>query len=631
MPRRLCLALILPLLAACAANPRPWTAHPEHPRAIILSCDGGGDALFDRMIAAGRMPHLAALRARGLEAAYARTSFPSKTAPGHAAIWTGAWGHRNGILSNHVPLLPPAEHTLTEAEDGFHANLLQSEPVWVSAARQGKRTIVVQATHSTPMTTYGQGGKFAAANRNVRLVDFYSGQLGMHVVYGSDTPTDPTPWQGAPAGSRALALPGEAGTGTMPALLADDPQDPTRGFDTIAISPNRDWHTATKLKSNDQGHFTPALPWPASEGRRSTFRLWDLQADGSSFRLYRSPISRQTTNQPDAPSADWGAIAGGPEPNYAKDQFGPTLQAGGDGTAEQRYLETLANCLTLRANVTKTLLGHEDWDLACIYLPFPDAAEHMWVGLLDPASPHYRPATAARYEAALADVCALVDRFIGELTTIAPEAALAVTSDHGLDAVHWDFFPNVLLERAGLLAYTAAGAIDLSRSRVFYPVHDGAALVVNRAGRKGGIVTDAEVPQLLERARRALLAAKDPKTGQSIVTAFYPPDPIYGNDGPTGGDLYMDLLPGYYFNPKTVAATWWAPRHPFMSGGHIFHPDRRSMHACFAMAGPGVPRRTLGPVRTIDVVPTVCQYLGIQPPATVEGQSLLHGPAPGAG
>lgn len=623
MPQRRLLALLLPLIAACAASTRAWSADPGHRRAIILSCDGGGDALFDRMIAAGHMPHLAALRAKGLEADYARTSFPSKTAPGHAAIWTGAWGHRNGILSNHVPLLPIAEHSLNEEEDGFHAGLLQMDPVWISAARQGKHSILVQATHTTPITAYMPGGKFDPFSRKVRIVDFYQGQLGSHTVYGPDTPADPTPWHGAPAGSRPLLLAGEGGTGAMPALLADDPQDPTRGFDTVAISPDRRWQGATKLKADGRGGFSPAIPWPGSDRRACTFRLWDLAGDGSRFLLYRSPISRQTTNQPDAPAAALGAIAGGPEVAYAKNLLGPTLSAGGDGTAERRYVEAASNCLNLRAAVTRTLLRRDDWDLACIYLPFPDAAEHMWVGLLDPASPHYRAADAARYDAALGQICGAVDRFIGELATIAPEAAVAVTSDHGLDAVHWDFYPNVLLERAGLLAHTATGAIDLNRSRVFYPIQDGAALVVNRITHKGGIVTEAEVPHLLERARKALLAAKDPKTGQSVVTGFYPPDPAYGNDGPTGGDLYLDLLPGYYFHPRTIAPTWWAPRPAYMSGGHIFQPDRRSMQATFVMAGPGVPHKALGPVRTIDVTPTVCDYLGIRPPVGAEGHSLL--------
>jgi arylsulfatase A-like enzyme len=101
-------------------------------------------------------------------------------------------------------------------------------------------------------------------------------------------------------------------------------------------------------------------------------------------------------------------------------------------------------------------------------------------------------------------------------------------------------------------------------------------------------------------------------------------DPALGNDGTGGGDLYLDLLPGYYFSPQAIAVTWWALRAPFMSGGHIFHPERVSMRASFAMAGPGVPRRDLGVIRTIDVVPTVCDYLGIKPAATVEGISRLR-------
>ncbi|MBC7543715.1 MAG: alkaline phosphatase family protein [Candidatus Sericytochromatia bacterium] len=621
--KRLFIAICLPLLVACAST-RAWSANPGHRRAIILSCDGGGAVLLQRMMEAGLMPHLTALRRRGLSADYARTSFPSKTAPGHAAIWTGAYGNRNGIVANHVPLMPWADHTLAEFDDGFNANLLQSDPVWVSAAKQGKRTVVIQGTHSTPIEAYMRGGHFDAASRNVRIVDFYKGQLGSHTVYGPSLPRRASDWANAPKLSAAMTLPGEAGTGTMPALLADDPADPTVGYDTVAISPTKDWRTATKLKSDAAGRFSAALPWPDSDGRRTTFRLWDLLPDGTQFRLYRTPVSKQTTNQPDAPSADLGAIAGGPEFAYAKDQFGPTAVAGGDGTAETRYVEALANVLDTRLNVARKLLRHEDWDLTCVYVPFPDAAEHMWVGLLNPDSPHYKPEVARRIETALGQVCGQVDRFIGELAAIAPEAALAMTSDHGLDAVYWDFYPNVLLERAGLLAHTPGGEIDLARSRVFYPVFDGAALVVNRTTHKGGIVAEADVPQLLERAKRALLAAKDPQTGKSVVTAFYPPDPAFGNDGPGGGELYMDLLPGYYFSPQTIAASWWAPRLPFMSGGHIFHPDRPSMHASFAFAGPGIPVRALGTVQTIDVVPTVCDYLGIKPPNGAQGISRLR-------
>lgn len=628
----------LPALTGCAVRrhepatdvrQQAVTERPAHRRAIIVSCDGAGDEWVDRLIAEGHLPHLAALRAKGLVADHARTSFPSKTAAGHASLWTGAYADRNGISSNRPPRWPAADHDLNEASDGFDASILRAEPLWITAARQGKRTILVQATHTTPMDAYRPGGKYGDYADRLRVVDFYAGQLGRHThqTYGPGLPVRPADWPDAPKGSLMVELPGAGDTGTMPALLVDDPADPTIGFDTLAVSPERRWQSAIKLKPGEAGRFSTAVPWPDSGQRQAFFRLWELGADGRHFRLTRTPISRQIGNRDDLPSLALGAVAGGPERLYAEGGLGPTVLQGGDGTAEQRYVESIAHTLDNRLATAKALMSQgEDWDLTCIYVPFPDAAKHMWLGLLDPASPHYRPAAAAVIRDALIQVYGKVDQFIGQVATIEPTAALSAVSDHGLEGVHWEFYPNVLLARAGLLATLPDGTIDLSRTRVLYPVHDGAALVVNRIGRKGGLVMDDEVPQLLERAKAALLAARDPRTGQPVVTRFWEPDAELGNTG--YGDLYLDLAPGYYFHHRTTAANWWAPLHPFSSGGHIFHPARRSMQAMFALAGPDIPALSLGPVRTIDVAPTICHYLGLQPPLHAVGRNLLASDEP---
>jgi arylsulfatase A-like enzyme len=48
------------------------------------------------------------------------------------------------------------------------------------------------------------------------------------------------------------------------------------------------------------------------------------------------------------------------------------------------------------------------------------------------------------------------------------------------------------------------------------------------------------------------------------------------------------------------------------------------MHAAFALAGAGVAERAqLGVIRQIDVAPTLCLLLGIEPPAQATGVVLL--------
>jgi predicted AlkP superfamily pyrophosphatase or phosphodiesterase len=59
------------------------------------------------------------------------------------------------------------------------------------------------------------------------------------------------------------------------------------------------------------------------------------------------------------------------------------------------------------------------------------------------------------------------------------------------------------------------------------------------------------------------------------------------------------------------------------SGQHGYPPDHPDMHAVLFALGRGVPRGLeLGPVRAIDVAPTVTHLLGIDPPRDAEGRPI---------
>jgi arylsulfatase A-like enzyme len=319
---------------------------------------------------------------------------------------------------------------------------------------------------------------------------------------------------------------------------------------------------------------------------------------------------------------------------YQRDGFGPTLISGGDGEAERRVLEIIAHDCDLLIAGSRWAL--RDWraDVVFHYSPMTDSAGHTWVGALDSTAPGHDPAIAARLWPFYAAVFGQLDRWLGAVIEAAgPNAVVALVSDHGMAGVNRYVDVNQILERAGLLARRPGGGIDLAGTRVLVPAFGEFSLTVNDASWLGGVVPLADRDRVLDAAIAALLAARDDQD-RALIERVFPSErfPGRGIGGPRGGDLYFDPAPGLYPaqlpTDRVVAplpAAWGA-------GMHGFDPERRTMHAIFIVAGPGVAAGTaLPPIRQIDVAPTLAHLIGIPAPAQAVGHLIgdaLASPAP---
>lgn len=629
------------LSLAIVAMPLAPSAAADSPKAILITLDGGGERFLERMVVSGLMPNLAAMRRDGVQADYALTNFPSKTAAGHASIWTGAYGNVNGVTANSVPRLPIGEHTLLESLPGFDSTTLRAEPIWAAAARSGKQALVLQATQLSPMEAYGPTGRFGGDGAGrMTLFDSYGGLLERDWVLDSTASLRPASgWTALPAGRETpQELELKAGDTAFKGVFYDDPSDPVAGFDTLEIRPRKESPSGAvilKAGPSEAGKIDKfSFPLPVSvKGATSSvvYRLFDLAPDLGSVRLYRTAIAPEQSNRPDLVpdfvARTGGLVIKGAEDQYTRGKLGPTLLDGGEGQAEDRLLETVRLAMASRLEKLRYASRTYPWDLLVYYLPYPDGVEHLWYGLVDDRSPAYRADVGPKLWPYLEAVAGIVDEFIGEARRIAGDrAVVAVASDHGMEGVARDFFPNVVLRQAGLLAVDAKGKIDLSRTKAFYSPNDGAYVVINATDHKGGIVPPSEVSRVTEQVVQALRAVRDPKTQARVVTGVFhadQADPKLGIGGPTGGDLYLDLQSGMYFNAAADGDLRFKPRHPFMSGGHVFNPTRSTMHAVFYLAGPGVKKGVvLGPARSIDVAPTLCRLLGIRSPLQASGRVL---------
>jgi hypothetical protein len=289
--------------------------------------------------------------------------------------------------------------------------------------------------------------------------------------------------------------------------------------------------------------------------------------------------------------ASGGFVGNGAACTYERGLLGKPLWDGGDGTAERRYLESVALVVRQMSRLNDFAIDRTAWELLLTYLPFPDEAVHLWYGYLDPSLPNHDPALASRLRPFLDEVLRLADSEIGHLVQKAgKDTIVAVGGDHGVMGVDRELRPNVVFKQAGLLTLDTDGRVDLAHTQAYYS--SGQYVFINRTSRAGGIVK----PEDEEAVRRAIVQALRNVSGATarapIVTAVLDPRTpghVPSFWGPTGGDLYLSVAPGYNVSARLdgEAVMKIAPR-----GEHFLDPENPAMHAGFAMAGPGrVARR----------------------------------------
>jgi len=445
---------------------------------FVFSLDGLGHELFKT----APLKTLQRLAAKGAQADGIQPAFPSTTANSHAALWTGAYGDVSGISANSQPRLPRKDHTFRERNNGYRADQLTAEPIWVTAARQGVSAVVYQAPQVFP---FGPANTHAKA---VTLNGYQTRQVAPHqVLKRSDlqfTSATDFHFQHGPITLR--------GTLTATGLRIG-------GIDVKAASAETALVGSRPLARHFSAGLYLADPVPAV----IYFRLFAYTKDD--LLLYVSPAQEMGISQGDARLLL--KAAGGFIGNAYN---GPLLN-------DWQAMETTE--LLTRQNLAHTawLQRHYQPGLFIGYLPVADELGHRYAGLQSTGDE-----TAIR---ALAWGFGIIERWSqGVAKLVGRRDHLVITADHGMTPVAKAVNVNEILRRAGL-GSTA--------------VHIYNSVLLNTADWKGGTVTD----RLATRTRvQAALAAYDVFTGFYTPEEH---GVRYGIGGATASDLYFDLKPGY--------------------------------------------------------------------------------------
>jgi predicted AlkP superfamily phosphohydrolase/phosphomutase len=584
---------------------QPTGASPAS-RVILVSFDGLGYEIFRSDPAARELTALHRLARRGVTGPV-RPAHPSTTANSHAALWTGSY--QNGVLYNSNPEMPKSEHTFRERRTGFRSESLAAEPLWVSAGRQGVATVAHQVTQGFPFLPVNTAPEAAAPP--VVINGYQTERLAPHtVIRAADVRWGAcSGWQPAlPEHARCfewtsgrLTFHGALSAGEKESVLvALDPGGPRAA---VRHAPEEPFFGGARSLAR---HFSK--PLMVNERAAVAFRLFEFSPSAPDFVLYQTTVQElgyHDARDPNAArrlAAEAGPfVPNGPVQIYRSGGFGSTAVEGGSGVAERRYLEAVEYLTRQYNRYTRSLWERYAPRLFIDYFPYPDEADHTWLGLAVQPDDKLPAGALTTIREARRAAYRLINERLALFASLAGDSVdLIVTSDHGMAPAAKLVHVNLALRQAGLERHAE---------------HLRYCILLNSEEWAGGTVSAGERDAVLDRVQGALEAIRDPATGERVVRG------IRRLDAPAampGADLLFDLAPGYAAGdassgPVVESAPW-----PF--GTHGFAPDRDDMQAVFVAAGPGFAAGESRPMRSIDVAPLIARLLGIDPPRHAEAR-----------
>ena len=161
------------------------------------------------------------------------------------------------------------------------------------------------------------------------------------------------------------------------------------------------------------------------------------------------------------------------------------------------------------------------------YFSTVDLNSHMFWRLMDPKHPAYDAALAAKNGDAIEKTYQQMDEVLGEiLPHVDGNTTLMVVSDHGFAPYYRSFNLNTWLLHHGYLKTNGDTAddseafanVDWSRTQAYGLGLNGLYLNLRGREQNGVIKPGAEADALLQRLKEQLLAVRDPKTGEPVIT-----------------------------------------------------------------------------------------------------------------
>jgi predicted AlkP superfamily phosphohydrolase/phosphomutase len=667
-PALLPLLLLLPLLAACGASPRPAPG----PGVFVLGVDGMDPEILDRMLAEGRVPSFARLAREG---SYGRlgTSNPPQSPVAWSNFVTGMDPGGHGVFDfvhrdprTYLPIssaTPPVDDPGTALE--FFGWVLPLSAPEVVNNRGGTPWWDVLVAHGVDTEVYRIPGNYPVPESRAKVLSGM-GTVDMRGGYGTYTLLSDRPVErDDPKGDVQLVtvqdfdLDGTPDTVEAALKGAPDvfhlapgqipgPSDYLTTRITVQLDPETDTALVrvgserALLREGEWSSWVPvsfdALPMgmlPLSGAVR--FFARELRPG---FEVYVSPVNLSTESPPQAFTSpedfveDLAAVLG----QFYTQGMPEETNALKDGVFDDDdYLRQVALVQQdSRAMLDLALDRFEPGDASFVYLSDIDLQCHMLWRHADPkypgaGHPARDPAVAPAHAHDIERFYQDVDAALGHLRERLPDGTvLIVMSDHGFQPYTRKFHLNAWLRDKGYLVlkdgkrtgHVGLEDVDWTRSRAYGLGFNG--LYLNLAGREAqGSVTAEQAPALRDEIARALEAEVDPKTGESVVLEVHPAaEAFHGDRVAEAPDLVVGYNTGFACSdPSTLGEITEAvleDNTSRWSGNHLIDP---SLVPGVLLVSEPV---SAGDHDLTDVTATILDHYGLAPTPGMVGTSFLR-------
>jgi predicted AlkP superfamily phosphohydrolase/phosphomutase len=265
-----------------------------------------------------------------------------------------------------------------------------------------------------------------------------------------------------------------------------------------------------------------------------------------------------------------------------------------------------------------------------------DRMQHMFWRYLDEQHPARPKEVPSKHRHVIEDLYRRMDDLVGRTMARCrgKDTLLMVLSDHGFNTFRRGIDLNRWLEENGYLVVDDAArhkehlaGVDWSRTRAFAIGLTGIFLNIKDKYAQGIVAPGEEADRLREEIAGRLAAVVDPENGAKAIKRVYQAPKVYR--GPYK-EQAPDLIVGY---ERGYRVSWEAAIGK--TTREVFHANTKAWsgdHCVDPSVVPGVlfcnrPVEATNP-RLLDIGPTVLELFGVPVPEYMDGKSLAVGDAP---